>query len=116
MQAMSELKELMWTHLGAFREADSIAAARARIRELRIVELDQLSLSPESVHNADLADWFELRNGLCAAEAVALAAYNRRESRGAHQRNDFPQTSPEWAHNQRIAMSADEIVSNFEAA
>ena len=35
-------------------------------------------------------EWFDLRNMLLVARVVAEAALARRESRGAHQREDFP--------------------------
>jgi succinate dehydrogenase/fumarate reductase flavoprotein subunit len=31
----------------------------------------------------------------------------RTESRGAHQREDFPDTDPGWAYSQRVAITAD---------
>ena len=111
---LGELKDLMWTKVGAFRTAEDLASARDRIRTMRTTELDELIVSPEAVHNASLVEWFELRNGLQAAEAVTLAGFNRRESRGAHQRLDFPQTFDAYQVNQRIAMADDEIVSSFE--
>ena len=40
--------------------------------------------------NLDLHDWFELRAMLTTAEAVVRSALARTESRGAHQREDFP--------------------------
>jgi hypothetical protein len=45
-------------------------------------------------------DWFDLRNMLLVARVVALAALRRTESRGAHQREDFPGMVPEWHVNQ----------------
>lgn len=66
-----------------------------------------LAIPPGRVCNPGLADWFELRAGLAAAEAVAAAALARTESRGAHQRDDFPDTDPAWAKNQRVAIAAD---------
>ena len=39
----------------------------------------------------------DLRNMLLVAEAVALAALERQESRGGHTREDFPMTDPFWA-------------------
>lgn len=38
----------------------------------------------------------DLRNMLLVAEAVALAALERQESRGGHTREDFPMTDPFW--------------------
>ncbi|MXY13456.1 MAG: fumarate reductase/succinate dehydrogenase flavoprotein subunit, partial [Chloroflexi bacterium] len=38
----------------------------------------------------------DLRNVLTVARACALAGLARTESRGAHTRDDYPQTDPEW--------------------
>ena len=35
----------------------------------------------------------DLKNLLCVAEAITLAALNREESRGGHTREDFPESS-----------------------
>jgi succinate dehydrogenase flavoprotein subunit len=47
-------------------------------------------------------DWFDLRNMLMVARAVAEAALNRTESRGAHQREDFPHLEPRWQRHQTL--------------
>jgi succinate dehydrogenase / fumarate reductase flavoprotein subunit/fumarate reductase (CoM/CoB) subunit A len=110
---VSELKDLMWNKVGCFRNAGNLTEALQRIRTMRRRGLDELSVSSQRIHNASLVEWFELRNGLQAAEAVAMAALNRRESRGAHQRDDFPQTRAEYQRNQRISLSSGEFVSSF---
>ena len=45
-------------------------------------------------------EWFDLRNMLLVARIVAEAALARCESRGAHQREDFPHMLPEWECHQ----------------
>ncbi len=115
-QMLGELKEIMWTKVGAFRTAHDLDQARERIRAMRSSELAELSVPPENVHNASLVEWFELRSGLQAAEAVALAAGKRRESRGAHQRVDFPQTLDSYQRNQQIRLADGELVSSFAGA
>jgi succinate dehydrogenase/fumarate reductase flavoprotein subunit len=50
-------------------------------------------------------DWFDLRNMLTVAHAVAAAALARTESRGAHQREDFEHMSPQWHLHQSIRMA-----------
>ncbi len=47
-------------------------------------------------------DWFDLRNMLMVARAVAEAALARTESRGAHQREDFPHLEPQWPRRQTL--------------
>ena len=111
---LGELKELMWTKVGAFRTGEDLRVARDRIRDMRKNELDQLTIGADTVHNASLVEWFELRNGLQAAEAVTIAGLYRQESRGAHQRLDFEQTSDAYQRNQGLVLRNGEFVSSFE--
>jgi succinate dehydrogenase/fumarate reductase flavoprotein subunit len=50
-------------------------------------------------------DWFDLRNILLVARVVAEAALLRAESRGAHQREDFAATLPQWHVHQRVRLA-----------
>jgi succinate dehydrogenase/fumarate reductase flavoprotein subunit len=50
-------------------------------------------------------EWFDLRNMITVAHAVAAAALARTESRGAHQREDFEKMSPQWHVHQSIRMA-----------
>ena len=111
---MGELKDLMWRKVGPFRSDGALGEALEHIRTMRERDLPQAFVSAERIHNASMVEWFELRSGLYAAEALAMAALNRRESRGAHQRDDFPQTRSEYEMNQRIWLSDGKLVSSFE--
>jgi succinate dehydrogenase/fumarate reductase flavoprotein subunit len=53
-------------------------------------------------------DWFDLRNMITVAHAVAQSALNRKESRGAHQREDFPDMLPQWQVHQSIELAGAE--------
>jgi succinate dehydrogenase/fumarate reductase flavoprotein subunit len=112
-QLMRELKTLMWEKVGAFRNGEDLEVARNRIRTMRRNDLDDLAVSAQSTYNTSLVEWFELRNGLLAAEAVATAALGRRESRGAHQRDDFPKADDRFLANQRLSLHHGELVSAF---
>ena len=112
-QLMGELKALMWGKVGAFRNGPDLEAARDRIRAMRQNDLDDLTISPEPEFNTSLTEWFELRNGLLAAEAVATAALGRQESRGAHQLDDFPKADDRFFANQRLTLDNGELVSSF---
>jgi succinate dehydrogenase/fumarate reductase flavoprotein subunit len=50
-------------------------------------------------------DWLDLRNALLVARIVTEAAFKRTESRGAHQREDFPGMEPDWQVNQMARLS-----------
>ena len=110
---MGELKKLMWGKVGAFRNGPDLAAALERIRAMRRDDLDDLTVSAQSTYNTSLIEWFELRNGLLAAEAVATAALGREESRGAHQRDDFPKADDRFLANQRLSLRGDQLASAF---
>ena len=60
--------------------------------------------------NMTLQDWYDLRSALLTAESVTLAAINRTESRGAHQREDFEEMDPAQEHNQRLRLGDDGAV------
>jgi succinate dehydrogenase/fumarate reductase flavoprotein subunit len=77
-------------------------------------QLDGMSPANGSAFNMTLQDWYDLRSGLLTAESVTLAAINRTESRGAHQREDFEQMDPAQTHNQRVRLNAGgELVTDY---
>ncbi|MBT5047688.1 MAG: FAD-binding protein [Rhodospirillaceae bacterium] len=110
---IGDLKELMWTKVGMFRNGSDLNDALASIRTLRQTDLQNLAVSADTIHNTSVVEWFELRNGLLAMEALAVAALNRRESRGAHQRDDFPETLDSYHRSQRLWLENDALVSSF---
>ena len=103
---LDEVRELMWRDVGPFRDAAGLARAAARLAELRAA-LPYVAIVPGRACNPTLADWFELRGSLVAAEAVTVAALAREESRGAHQREDFPDSDPALARSQHVHMNGD---------
>ena len=113
---LRELKALMWSKVGAFRSAAELSAARTRVNAMRLNDLETLAVADAATHNTSLVEWCELRNGLIAAEALALAAMNRHESRGAHQRVDYPRADDRFRRSQHIALSGDVPVSDFAEA
>jgi len=107
---LQELRDVMQTEIGPFRHAAGLVRAIGRLRAMR-AQLSELAVPAGLACNAALADWFELRASLVAAEAVAISALARAESRGAHQRDDFPQTDPSWARNRAVSMSPDGTIA-----
>ena len=85
-----EMMQTMEEHAGIYRTGEGLAAANAKLAELRRryrgIELHDKT----NVYNTDLLQALELGSMLDCAEAVTQSALARKESRGAHQRIDFP--------------------------
>jgi fumarate reductase flavoprotein subunit len=84
-----EMTDIMEAHVGIYRTAEGLESACAKIGELR-QRYEGIALHDKSnVYNTDLLQALELGAMLDCAEAVAVGALERKESRGAHQRLDF---------------------------
>ena len=106
---MRELQTLMWRDVGPFRTEAGLRGALQRIRAMRGEELPRVPLPEPGPFAVELGDWHELRNALLVSEAITASALARRESRGAHQRDDFPEQSDALAANQAVAVEDDAV-------
>ncbi len=87
----SELGQLMNDKVGLVRDGAGLREALERIQSLK-ERHRKIKLSNSSrIYNYALTSALELGSMLNLAEAVALAAQARSESRGAHRRADFPE-------------------------
>jgi succinate dehydrogenase/fumarate reductase flavoprotein subunit len=111
----AELQNLMWENAGPFRTGEKLAAALARIQQMQRDDLPNITVTDETLYNLDLLDWFELRAMLTTAEAVVGSALARNESRGAHQREDFPDSNESLLKNQVMEMNNGKLVSHWTA-
>jgi L-aspartate oxidase len=85
------LQRVMTAHAGVLRSATSLSEAGDVVQRL-LAEL-----------RGDGPDICEVRNLAVVAQALLLAAAVREESRGAHNRTDFLDTSDEYRHHLVIA-------------
>jgi L-aspartate oxidase len=84
----SSLRSLMWRNVGIEREGPRLAETREIIEFWSRYVTDKIFL-PAEVGGGAVAGW-EIQNMLTACALVATAALARTESRGVHQRVDFP--------------------------
>jgi succinate dehydrogenase / fumarate reductase flavoprotein subunit len=87
---MAGMQEIMMENVSVFRTESPVTAALEKIRELK-ERYQQIALQDKGhCFNRDLLDALELGYMLDLAEVIALGALHRKESRGAHFREDFP--------------------------
>src|SRR6202795_4800560 len=96
------LQATMGTLVGIFRTEDDLDQAIRDLAELRARWAD-VRIGGGRAYNPSWGLVYEVRNMLIVSEAVARSAKERRESRGAHSRIDFPDVDPAWAKKNTVA-------------
>ena len=118
---VAHLQAVMADHVGPFRTGAKLSTALDEIAGLAA----DLGPSPASgggigvgtAFDLQRLEWFDLRNMLTVAHAVTATALERSESRGAHQREDFPKMLPQWQVHQRVQLHDGELkISGAPAA
>jgi len=100
---LTQLQDVMQDYVGPFRTDAGLTEALRRLCHLRAALGPALpgGTGPQDPTRLDALD---LRNMLLVAEAVTRSALARQESRGAHQREDFPEQDDAWTVNQAISL------------
>jgi fumarate reductase flavoprotein subunit len=88
------LYDVMWQKVGIIRDAAGLRAALAELNFLE-EELDRNGIADANrAFNLTWHDWLNLKSLTEVSKAIAQAALARTDSRGAHFREDFPETGP----------------------
>jgi fumarate reductase flavoprotein subunit len=105
------LYDVMWNEVGILRTAESLARGRAALASLWSDIKSSGVADPEPRYNLTWMDRLNLENLILASRAICAAAETRRDSRGAHFREDFPDTSDLAASRYTVArLTGDELV------
>ncbi|MDA0754516.1 MAG: succinate dehydrogenase flavoprotein subunit [Proteobacteria bacterium] len=90
-----QLQECMQNYFGVFRRGEFMKKGLNELKEISD-KVNNLHLKDKSnVFNTSRVEAIELQNLFEVAEATAVAAYSRNESRGAHARDDYPERDDE---------------------
>jgi fumarate reductase flavoprotein subunit len=91
----TELQQAMEKGAGIYRDLAGLSGAAAEIEELK-ARFRGIALADAShTFNTELVAYLELENMLDVAESILHSGLERRESRGAHQRTDYPRRDDE---------------------
>ncbi|CAA9328662.1 MAG: Fumarate reductase flavoprotein subunit [uncultured Microvirga sp.] len=83
------LHDTMWDDVGILRTETGLRRGLGALERLD-GELDRTGVGGDRTYNLTWHDWLNLKNLVLVSRAIALAALERTDSRGAHFREDFP--------------------------
>jgi len=91
----TELMETMWENVAIIRNENGLKSALKKIDELKVKSLN-MKVANGMGFNKNLLDALEIENMLTLASLVTQSALLRRESRGSHYREDYPEKDERW--------------------
>jgi succinate dehydrogenase / fumarate reductase flavoprotein subunit len=105
-----ELGDTMNRYVAVFRDADGLNKAHEIVRRLK-EEAPKATIDDRgTVFNQDVIGAIELGYMLDVAEAIVVGAQERKESRGAQFRTDFPERNDdEWLKHIDVTANGDDV-------
>ena len=86
-----DMNEAMEAGAGIYRSGDSLQACTDNMQQIRERYANVVLADKSNVFNTDLIETLELGSMIDVAAAMACSAVQRKESRGSHQRLDYPE-------------------------
>jgi succinate dehydrogenase/fumarate reductase flavoprotein subunit len=105
---VESLQQLLARKVGPFRTGPALAEALDELSALR-AEIAMPPAQALSAFDPVWMDWLDLRNMVLTASTVAQAALERTESRGAHQREDYPGLDEGWRLHLRARLHSGQL-------
>ena len=109
-----ELRNIMWENCGVVRNEQKLNEGLNKISILKD-SIKNLDVRPDSEGYEDLMLAFDLEGSIMSAEATLLGAISRKESRGAHQRNDFKEISSHASLNFNVKLDNSKNLKSFSS-
>jgi len=91
----NRLQELNWNKVGVVRNENDLSDAVAEFRAMKTAA-NQIRIQGGRAYNMPWNEYISLLNMLEVSQIVALSALQRKESRGAHYRSDYPERNDNY--------------------
>ena len=103
------LRNIMWEYGGVVKNEQKLKQGLQKIENLKEASKD-LDVRPDSEGYQDLMLAFDLQASLVSSESTLISAISRKESRGAHQRDDYKEINDDFNVNMRVQFDSDENI------
>ena len=103
------LRNIMWEYGGVVKNEQKLKQGLKEIENLKEASKD-LDVRPDSEGYQDLMLAFDLQASLVSSESTLISAISRKESRGAHQRDDYKEINDDFNVNMRVQFDSDENI------
>ncbi len=97
------LRDVMWECCGVVRSEEGLEQGLSRLEEIEQM-MGDIDVRPTAEGFGDLAHVLDLRASMATARATLSGALERRESRGSHNRSDYPEIEPKLQVNLRARL------------
>lgn len=92
------IRDVMTAHAGVVRNEEGL---KRGLEKLALIEqrMQNIGIHPDIGGYQDLCHAFDLKSSVLAARATLESALERKETRGCHNRSDYPMTNPDLQVN-----------------
>ena len=104
-----ELQKIMEEHAGIKRTEESLKDGKRKLQQLRKLAKNCKAEGKSRVYNTSWHQCLDIKNMIEVSLVATAAALARNESRGAHTRDDFPETNSKLASTVYVFYSKDNI-------
>jgi len=106
---MEKIASFMSEYVGVARTEAGLKKALSELRSLRANDLSEMRAPSGRIFNLGWVEAIQVPYMLDVAEIIIMSAISRTESRGAHFREDFPETRSDWLKHTSVIKKSDQM-------